>query len=261
MNAFEILHSLHHSTGFGSSKTSSTVTKSWFYYKNNQLMKLTHIHNELNIVALNPVTYIREDTHVVSDKFYENCCDSRIETYIRDINIWLNDNLQFIIDSNTVYKNSLDVIKYVSDELGEYNFANVYEVGWSAPQLLKLVISLYNGEILLTYKNKDIKLNEEKLKLFIQKNKETIFKAKERDNQKHMKKVQKMREEEKMKALEEATQRLNLSKSDHDATKRVGYNSSSVSISIPRTLKQRYETQACKPFPVKYPWNTKRMDS
>ena len=261
MNAFEILNSLHHSTGFGSSKTSSTVTKIWFYYKNNQLMKLAHIHHELNIVALNPATSIRENTHVIYDKFYENCCESRDETCVMDINIWLNDNLQFIIDSNTVYKNTLEVIKYVSNELGEHDFANVYEVGWSAPQLLKLVISLYNGEILLTYKNKDIKLNEEKLKLFIQKNKETIFKAKERENQKHIKKVQKVREEEKIKQLEAATQLLNISKSEHDATKRVGYKSSSSSIYIPRTLKERYETQACKPFPVKYPWNTKHMDS
>lgn len=261
MNAFETLHSLHHSTGFGHSKTSSTVTKSWFYYKNNQMMKLSHIHSELEIVALNPATYIRENTHIISDKFYENSCDSRVETYIKDLNIWLNDNLQFIIDSNTVYKNTLEVIKFINNELGEYNFANVYEVGWSAPQLLKLVINLYNGEILLTYKNKDIKLNDEKLKLFIQKNKETIFKAKERDHQKHIKKVQKRKEEEKIKQLEEATQLLNISKSEHDATKRVGYNGSSGSIYIPRTLKERYETQACKPFPVKYPWNTKHMDS
>lgn len=261
MNAFEILHSLRYSTSVGSNKSSYNLTKAWFYYKNNQLMKFSHVHTKMNIMERNPRTLMREEVEKICDKFYEQCYDTRYEIYIKDVDSWLNENLQFIIDSNQVYNNSINIVNYITSELGEYNFATGYEVGWSAPQLLKLIINLYNGEILLNYKNKDIKLNEEKLRLFIQKNKETIFKAKERDNQKHMLKVQKMREEERMKKLEEETQRLSISKSDMDATKRVGYNSSSVSISIPRTLKQRYEAQACKPFPVKYPWNTKRMDS
>lgn len=236
------------------------MTKSWLYYKNNQLMKLNYTRSEMDIMVRNPITMIREIQHQVHDKFFEFCFDKGYDVYIKDINMWLQENLNFIIDSNQIYNKNMDIVKYITSEIGEYQFASTYEMGWNAPNLLKLTINLYNGEMTLNYKNKDIQLNEEKLKLFIQKNKETIFKAREREHQKHMKKVQQMREEEKMKQLEEETRLLNISKPDIDATKKVGYNSKSSGIFIPRTLKQRYEAQACKPFPVKYPWNSKNMD-
>ena len=41
-----------------------------------------------------------------------------------------------------------------------------------------------------------------------------------------------------------------------DSTRKVGSKNKNHSLYITSTsLKERYETQACKPFPVKYPWD------
>jgi len=45
--------------------------------------------------------------------------------------------------------------------------------------------------------------------------------------------------------------------SEHDATRKVGSHNKCTSFIIKRSLKERYETQACKPLPVKYPWINK----
>ena len=70
MNSFEILHSLSHSTSVGSNKSSYNITKAWFYYKDNQLMRFSHVHTKINIMERNPRTFNREEVEKIYYKFF-----------------------------------------------------------------------------------------------------------------------------------------------------------------------------------------------
>lgn len=250
----ENLLSYRYFTNVCKNKSTSNITKSWVFYKNNVMMKLKHKCHEMNIMAFNSITKKREYVNKKIEKFYEFNHNTQEDAEIKDINVWLNENLQYIIASNQVYKNVFDIINYIKEELGEHSFSSYYEMGWSVPNFYKLTINLYNGTIMLICKNKELILTKSKLETFIQKNKESINQAKEKEYQKYMKNVIKIREEQQIQELQIQTQKLNITKPTVDSSKKVGYNVSSKSLFIPRTLKQKYEAQACKPFPVTYMW-------
>ena len=255
-NITEILSSYRYSTNVCKNKSTSNITKIWVFYKNNEMMQIKHECHEMNIMAFNTITKKREFLNTKKEKFYEFNSNTQQETEIKDINSWLDQNLQYIIASNQVYNNVFNIINYIKEELGEHSFSSYYEMGWSVPNFYKLTINLYNGTIMLICKNKELILTQSKLETFIQKNKESIKQAKEKEYQKYMKNVLKIREEQQIQELQIQTQKLNITKPTGDSSKKVGYNVSSNSLFIPRTLKQKYETQACKPFPMTYLWES-----
>ncbi len=255
-NALTQLDSYRHSSSTSNNKSGVSIKKIWIYYQNSKMMKLTYFHKSMNILSINKCSGIREDTNMVYHNMYYENIEDKYQQEIVDMNTWLNDNLQFIIDSNKTADKMNQVIQLITQELGEYNFASMYDVGWSIPSIFKLTVEIYTGNIILNYKNKDTKLTDKKIKLFLQKNKDNILNAKQKEHQKYLNKLEATREEERIRKLEEKTVMLKIIEDDtHDSTKRVGFKSHSTSLFIKKSLKQRYESQACKPFPEKYPWH------
>jgi hypothetical protein len=206
-------------------------------------------------------TMRKEEVQRTIEKFTTSTMDNRKQSEsIKDINVWLDTNFHLLKKSYDNCMKSFEIIEFLKGELGDYNYCTTYEVGWSVKDFYKLYIDLYSTTITLNYKGKETVLSEEKLNTFIKKNKKLINQAKENEHKKYLARVEKAREEERIKKLSEETEILSIDKSMYDATKKVGYNSKSSSFSIPRTLKERYEAQACKPFPEKYPWERKNKN-
>lgn len=258
----EQLKQLYYSTSFGHSKSNSFKVLTWkFYDKDNFLRNLEYKYTEYNISKLNRDTMRKEDIQEHSECFIISSQDNRHSEYIKNIDEWLQENHKYLIQSNDNYKKSLEIIKFIKSELSDYNYATTYEVGWSVKDFYKLYIDLYSSVVTLNYKGKETKLSEQKLKTFIQKNKKLIMQAKENEYKKYLQRKQATLEQERIKKLAEETERLSIDKSKYDATRKVNYGNNrkdmTHSFAVPRTLKQRYEAQACKPFPEKYPWHSK----
>lgn len=259
----ERLDSLYYSVSFSHSRSSFNKKKSWKYYdETGQLMNLEYDYSVYNISRYVRDTMRKEDVQQIHEKFITSSMNTRQQSeYIKDINEWLNVNFHILKTSYDNCMKSFEIIDFLKSELGEYNYCTTYEVGWAIKDFYKLYIDLYSTKITLNYKGKETVLSEEKLKTFIKKNKKLINQAKENEHKKYLERLNKSREEERIKKLEEETEKLSITKnSTYDATKKVGYNSKSSSFSVPRTLKERYEAQACKPFPEKYPWERKRKN-
>jgi hypothetical protein len=226
-----------------------------FYDSNNVLKNLEYQHSIYYINTLNKKTRVREDIEHITEKYTLSSNDKKsIYEQINNIDEWLTNNLEYLTKSHDNCMKSFQIIEYLKLELGDYDFATTYEVGWSIKDFYKLYIDLYSTNITLNYKNKETKLSEQKLKTFIQKNKKLIIQAKENQEKKYIHRINETKEQERLKKLTEETEKLVIDKYQHDATRKVGTRKISSGFSIHRTLKERYETQACKPFPVKYPW-------
>jgi hypothetical protein len=258
----ERLDSLYYSVSTSHSRSSSNKRKIWKYYDTNgKLMNLEYDYSVYNVSMYVKNTMKKEDVQQTHEKFTISSMDTRNQSeLIKDINVWLNTNFDLLKTSYDNCMKSFEIIDFLKNELGDYNYCTTYEVGWSVKDFYKLYIDLYSKKITLNYKGKETILSEEKLKIFIKKNKKLINQAKENEHKKYLERLEKSREEERIKKLSEETDKLSIDKSMYDATKKVGYNSKSSSFSVPRTLKQRYEAQACKPFPEKYPWERKRKN-
>lgn len=257
----EQLKQLYYSTSVGHSKSNSFQTLTWkFYDENNRLKNLEFKHCKYRISTLNKDTMRKEEIEQESKSFYISFYDSRHSDLIKNIDTWLTDNMQYLKKSYDNCMKSFEIINFIKSELGDYNYATTYEIGWSIKDFYKLYIDLYSTKITLNYKGKETQLSEQKLKTFIQKNKKLIIQAKENEYKKYMQRRNEFMEQERIKKLAEETERLTIDKSKYDATRKVNYGNNrkdmTHSFAIPRTLKQRYETQACKPFPEKYPWNS-----
>lgn len=258
----ERLESLYYSVSVSHSRSSFNKKKTWKYYdKNGKLTNLEYDYSVYNISMYVKDTIRKREVQQTHEKFSTYSMDSRKQAeYIKDIDAWLKVNFHLLKTSYDNCMKSFEIIKFLKSELSDYNYCTTYEVGWSVKDFYKLYIDLYSTKITLNYKGKETVLSEEKLKIFIKKNKKLINQAKENEHKKYLERLQKTREEERIKKLEEETEKLSIDKSTYDATKKVGYNSKSSSFSIPRTLKERYEAQACKPLPEKYPWERKRKN-
>lgn len=252
------LNSLYYSTSKSNSRSSLALRKIWkFYDKDNVFKNLEYIHSTYNVSSLNKDTMIKEEKEYVMEKYLITCNDNiRQSETIKDINEWLDSNYDILKKSYDNCMKSFEIIKYLTSELGEYNYATTYEIGWGVKDFYKLYIDLYSTKITLNYKNKETILTEQKLKTFIQKNKKLLCQAKENEHKKYLQRLKERREQERIEKLREQTEKLQLNQDghNHDATKKVGYTNKQNSFAVPRTLKQRYEAQACKPFPEKYPW-------
>lgn len=258
----ERLDSLYYSLSISHKRSSSNTKKIWKYYdENGNLMNLEYDYNVYNVSMLNKETMIRKETQQTQEKFSIISFNNRSQSeLIKNIDTWLDKHFHLLKTSYDNCMKSFETMNFLKEELGDYNYCTTYEVGWSVKDFYKLYIDLYSSKIMLNYKGKETILTQEKLKTFIKKNKKLINQAKENEHKKYLERINKSREEERIKKLEEETSKLIIDKSTYDATKKVGYNSKSSSFSIPRTLKERYEAQACKPFPEKYPWERKHKN-
>jgi hypothetical protein len=235
----------------------SSFKRYWkFYDENNRLKNLEYNYNIYNISFLNSKTMIKEDIQKISESFFISFQDIKLTEKINNIDDWLKDNFKYIQNSYNNCMKSFEIIEYLKLQLGNYDFATTYAVGWSIKHFYTLYIDLYNTNITLNYKNKETKLSEQTLKTFIEKNKKLIIQAKENHKKKYIQHKNEIKNQEHIKKITETeTEKLVIDKTKCDVTRRVGMHKKiSSGFSIPRTLKERYETQACKPFQVKYPW-------
>jgi hypothetical protein len=254
------LNSLRYSVSHSYSRSSFNNRKIWKYYdEDNQLKNLEYEYTVYNISAINKKTTRKEDTQQITEKYSVSYFDIKKHyEYIEDIDKWIESKFHLLKKSYDNFMKSIEIIDFITKELGEYNYATTYEVGWSVKDFYKLYIDLYSTTITLKYKNKETVLSETKLKTFIQKNKKLINQAKENEHKKYLQRLSEQKEQTRIEKLTEETEKLQLKEtSGHDATRKVGSSNRHTSFSITRTLKERYETQACKPFPQKFPWERK----
>jgi hypothetical protein len=254
------LKSLQCSISNSSNRSNILTRYTWKFYDSDNILKtLEYQHSIYYINTLNKQSRVRENIEHITERYTISLFDKKnIQDSIYNIDEWLINNFEYLKKSNDDYMKSLDIIKYITSELGEYNYALTYEIGWSIKDVYKLYIDLYSAKIVLNYKGKETELSEQKLKTFIQKNKKVIIKAKENEHKKYIQRVTERREKERLEQITKDAEQLHLIETlEHDATRKVGSHNKCESFIIKRTLKERYETQACKPLPVKYPWHIK----
>lgn len=249
----EELNNLSYSIVNSSRRNSLSKTKIWKFYDKNNCLKSLHLkHDIYDVNVIDRQTMKRKMIQQNDIKFYVILEGEYMNVeHISNIDEWLNNNLSLIKESNKNYIKSLEIINYITSELGNYNYSTVYEVGWFLRDVFKLNIDLYSTTIKLTYKNKENILTEQKLKNFINKNKQTISKVKETRHQKHIENINKLSKE---KDVFKQIQNIQIHDLDHDATRKVGSRNKCSSFIIQRSLKERYESQTCKEFPVEYLW-------
>jgi len=206
-----------------------------------QLLKFTHSQStqqkcftkqwELSIDnVVHVLKYEESHLEEKTSSFYLKSICSNIIIY--NIDEWVNKNIIHLEKSENNYQKCLKLVEYINEHIGDNTSKSVLEVEWNIPEYLRLSIKFYetvtpNNEpyILLNYKQKDIFLSEYKLKKFIDNNKKTI-----------QKKNNKQKETPLIKPLSPLIKKYD------------------TNMFIKRTLKERYESQACKPLPEKHAW-------
>lgn len=214
-----------------------------------QLLKFTHSNSIRNTSTIKQWTLSIDN--IVHTLEYEELAleiknpifhlKSNLETNIIIYNIeeWITKNIIHFEKSEKNYKKCLKLIEYINEHIGDKTYNTISEVEWNIPKYLKLSINLYQTitpnkpYILLTYlpKEKEVFLSEYKLRKFIDNNKETIMQKKA---------CYIKQKEEKVSINKKVDTILKV-----PLIKR--YN-----LFINRTIKQRYESQACKIFIKKY---------
>lgn len=250
------LKSLHYLLSKSDNRSNILTRYTWtFYDSNNILNSLQYQHSIYYINTLNKKTMIRENTQHISERYILSSFEQKsINEQINDIDEWLTNNFEYLKKSNDNFMKSFDIIKYITSELGEYNYAFTYEVGWSIKDVYKLYIDLYSTKIVVNYKGKDAQLSEQKLKTFIQKNKSVIIKAKENDHKKYIQRRNEAREKQRLDQLTKDTEQLHLTST---LAQDITHKDKCESFYIKKSLKERYKIQACKPLSIEYPWHTK----
>lgn len=230
------------------------IISSWVYY--NKENKLCTLSNE-------KADFYIKNKLVNIDRYYLKFIDIK-KTIIITINE-IENEIRLIKQSNVSFNKSNELITYISNEIGSYNGLNTFETIWFfrdcklKSNYLKIIIDKYkftvkifdyttNKEFLVTPKNIKVflKLNKTKILTIIRNNKK-IYKVK-------MEKLEKQKYEKKIKQLE-INDKLPPKINQH-ATRKVGSRVLSSNIYINRSLKERYETQACKPFPTNFKWES-----
>lgn len=218
-----------------------------------KLLKFTHSNSikdtffiKLWRLSINNIVYTLEyeelHSELKSSTFYlKSICNKKTSTVIYNIEEWVAENIIHLEKSENNYKKCIKLTDYINEHIGDKTQCTLSEVEWSIPGYLRLSIKFYdtvtpNNEpyILLVYKEKEVFLSEYKLKKFINNNKKTIIQKKAY----HLKKKgEELLTKEKPTILK--TPLVNR------------YN-----LFIKRTIRQRYESQACKPFIENHTWNT-----
>jgi hypothetical protein len=218
-------------------KNNNVTIKRWYYYKEEILSTLEYHYSE----------YIDEKHNkLYKNETYYNINNQLTET-ITPIEKWLEIHIQYLINSNEYYKISLNTIEYIKKHIGNYNTYLPYKCFWYIPKILKLTIDLYSNQVILYYKNTETILCDKKLKSFIQKNKKTILYAQD-----------KLKEYSNNKITQQKLQRKETYEKEQDTlleNQTIQKEIKPIYFYIKKSLKERYEIQACKPLPVIHPWD------
>lgn len=216
---------------------SNRTTKYWNYHnKNGELTRLEYVHlkyNNKEFTTIHKINIIKFSSDII------------------DSDDLIKEEIIFINRSNEKYNMINKLILSIEKEIGSHTFKFSDEIGWNIRNFLKITMNMYNGSIILNYKNKHITLNEDKLKLFIQKNKKLILKAKEIVDKKQIEEIEERQQETQE---TQKTQETKKSIEEKQIEKRNSLKKFSLMFSIKKTLKERYSIQSCKPFPEKYEW-------
>lgn len=232
---------------------------SWIYYnKNNDLCKL--IHEKGNIPTKDKLTQ--------TNTYYVKLIDKHS---LRRIHLnEIENEIEYINISNILFNRSANAVKYISNEIGSNYSITVFEYMWliknNDKNYFKLTIDMYKFIITLTFYDiecKEIIVSIKKLKIFLSLNKSKILyviKQYDKIYKVNIEKNKKLNFEEKKKLNFEEKKKLEFQRNynvitSHDATRKVGSKVKTSQIYIIRSLQERYETQAQKPFNTKYPWD------
>lgn len=230
-----------------------------------QLLKLHHIHVNLknafqkywDFNMNNSIYTLMYNKYETCDNFYFKNVNEKMYTHIYNIDEWLNEHLIFIQNSVNNYIKCIELVEYINTYTSA-TLKTCYKIEWYIPSYLKLTMHFYEKNepyiLLESYKNKvkqgskpkqavdcegTVVLSEEKLKIFLQKNKK---KMQEKNSKKLVSKPNSLSShlKDEKKPVKDSTL--------HHNTMVDG------NFYIKKTLKERYLVQACKPLPEKYPW-------
>lgn len=243
---FELNHSV--------SNNGKIVLYSWVYYnKDDDLCILTNEKGKFTVKSKSKLIEI--------DTYFIKLVDKRICDRIYDI----KDELKYIKNSQDLYNKSNEIIKYISSEINDFNYGlTTFEAIWliknNNKNYLKITIDLYKFIIKLTnYQDEfdtEIIITSKNLKTFLNLNKSKILQVIKNNNKLHKVRMEKNKRNDYEKHLQEIKQNQLNAITPHDATRKVGSRVKEPQIYIKKSLKERYEIQAQKPFPTKYPWDT-----
>lgn len=246
------LFELNHSSAYNR----KVVLYSWVYYnKNDDSCILTNEKGEFMI----------KDKIFEIDSFHIKLVDKHIteRIYMNDI----KDELECIKKSQDSYNKSNEIIKYISKEICKNYGLSTFEAIWliknNDKNYLKITVDMYKFIIKLTnyqseFENiigKEIIINPKKLKIFLNLNKSKILQVIKDNNKVYKVKMEKNKRIDFEKRLQERKEKELELITSHDATRKVGSKVKDNNIYIKKSLKERYEIQACKPFPEKYSWD------
>ena len=228
------------------------IISSWIYYnKKNKLCTLSNEKADFNI----------KNKLVNFDRYYLKFIDIKKIITINEI----ENEIKLIKQSNLSFNKSNELITYISNEIGPYNGLNTFETTWFfrncklKSNYLKIMIDKYKFTIkIFDYTtNKEFLVTPKNLKIFLTLNKTKILTIIRNNNKIYKVKMEKQIYEKKIKQLE-IDDKLP-PKINQDATRKVGSRVLSSNIYINRSLKERYETQACKPFPTNFKWDSSSL--
>ncbi len=238
---------------YSSANKQKILLYSWVYYNKN---------NDLCILTNEKGKFIVKDKLIDIDNYYIKLVDKHKteRIYINEI----KNELEYIKKSQDLYNKSNEIIKYLSKEICKNYGLTTFEVVWliknNDKNYLKITIDLYKFIIKLTnYQSEfdtEIIISSKQLKTFLNANKSKILQVIKNNNKLHKVKMEKNKRNDYEKQLEEIKQNQLNAITHHDATRKVGSKVKESSIYIKKSLKERYEIQACKPFPEKYPWES-----
>jgi hypothetical protein len=233
-----ILNSLYHNIIHNQHHNIFITKKNWTFYD---------IHNNLKYLQYEYKQHI-ETKHIFYDKFtlhqYDNLLIETINPI--DLNEFLTQNLVLLQQSHDNYINSISIINYITQELGNYTYSNLYEIGWSIPHFYNLRIDLFSSQISLFFHNKTTNLTQKNLEEFINTNKHTI------QNQYN----QNTNKESDTNTNTDTNTDTN-THTNTDTNTDTNTNDTLLDdkyLYIKKTLKERYLIQACKPLPITYDW-------
>jgi hypothetical protein len=247
---------------YSSANNDKKVLYSWVYYnKNDDLCVLTNEKSEFMIKDRmnNSLKLIKNDAYFI--KFVDKHITERI--------YYIKDELEYIKKSQDLYNKSNEMIKHISKEICKNYSLTIFDTVWliknNDKNYLKISIDMYKFIIKLTnYQSEfdtEIIISPKKLKTFLNLNKSRILQVIKDNNKLHKVKMAKNKKNSFEKQLQELQEKKENSHEliiSHDATRKVGSRFKNQKIYIKKSLKERYETQACKPFPEKYLWNTSK---
>lgn len=236
-NIEESLFKIHHNIR----NVKHVTICSWVYYnKNNDLCIL--LNEKKNFTVKNKL--IKSNVYFVKliDQYkLENICINDVENEIK-----------YIETSSILFNSSNEIVKYISKEIGDNYSFNTFECTWLIDNCMKITIDLYKFIIKLTIgEYKEISISPRKLKIFLDLNisKITQVITQNKKNQKVKIDLNKKLDLEK---------KLLIKKNDdlisYDSTKKIGSKLKNSDIYTNKSLKERYEVQAQKPFITNYEW-------